>query len=146
VHIVWYDADMKLLSRSEFRQQTLARNGGVCVAPRCMSLAVDAHHILNRRLFTGDAEGGYFLENGAGLCSSHHLDAERTLIGTRTLYIASDISDPAVPYGFDKDAEYDTWGNLVVNGYQRIAGPLFNDEGCQRALSAAGVLWQFYAA
>ena len=32
---------------------------------------VDAHHIMDRRLWK---DGGYYLSNGAALCSKHHLD------------------------------------------------------------------------
>jgi len=133
----------KLLSRDEFRISTLARNAGVCVVPSCGLESVDAHHILNRNLFTDDSEfGGYFMENGAGLCSTHHLDAERTIITTDSLYEYCGY-DRILPMHLDPAYSYDTWGNVVISDYERIAGELFSDEGCQKALSAAGVLWMF---
>ena len=133
----------KLLARDEFRTQTLARNGGVCVVPSCPESAVDAHHILNRNLFTEPEEfGGYFIENGSGLCSRHHLDAERTLIATEDLYSYCGV-ERVVPAHFDDDYSYDTWGNIVISEHERIAGEMFGDEGCQKALKAAGVLWMF---
>lgn len=135
---------MKLLTREEFRRQTLSRFGGRCVVPACSESAVDAHHILNRNLFTSsDQEGGYFLENGSGLCSVHHLDAERTLISTVDLYEWCEIATPAFPHDFDSALEYDTWGNIVREDGGRTRGPLFDNEGCQHALKAGGVLWKF---
>jgi len=132
-----------LLTREQFRTRTLARNQGQCVVPSCPEAAVDAHHTLNRNLFTQDSEfGGYFFENGSGLCSGHHLDAERTLIATTDLYLWCQV-ERLLPIGFDPDYEYDTWGNIVISEHERIAGPMFENEGCQKALGAAGVLWMF---
>jgi hypothetical protein len=133
----------KLLSRDEFRTQALARNKGVCVVFLCANKAVDAHHILNRNLFVDEDEfGGYFAENGAGLCDAHHLDAERTLIGTQTLYELCKV-ERVLPHHLDASKEYDTWGNIIDGPYQRTAGELFTDEGCQKALARAGVMWMF---
>lgn len=135
---------MKLLTREQFRTQTLQRFNGVCVVPTCSHQAVDAHHILNRNLFLSpDQEGGYYLENGAGLCASHHLDAERTLISTTDLYTWCEIDNPALPAEFSSAEEYDTWGNLVLSDGNRVRGLLFEDSGCQKSLRAAGMLWKF---
>lgn len=132
-----------LLTREQFRTRTLARFGGACVMPSCSRTAVDAHHILNRNLFTEAHElGGYFEANGAGLCSQHHLGAERTLIPTALLYRVCEV-ERVLPAGFDPAYEYDTWGNIVFSDFERVPGPLFDDEGCQKALRAGGVLWVF---
>jgi hypothetical protein len=132
-----------LLSRTGFRNLTLARNNEQCVIPACLLKAVDAHHILNRNLFVEEDEfGGYFIENGAGLCSSHHLDAEQTLISTTDLYDLCKV-ERILPHQLEKDYEYDTWGNIVISSHERIPGIMFDDEGCQKALKAAGVLWMF---
>jgi len=137
---------MKLLTRDLFRESTLARNGGLCLEPSCPLPAVDAHHILNRRLFKEDFEyGGYFFENGAGLCSTHHLEAERTIISNSSLYSWANIAVPAIPAHLDPSLEYDTWGNIVVSDYERLAGELFTDEGCQKALKAGQKLWMVYS-
>lgn len=112
--------------------------------PKCLLPAVDAHHILNRNLFTAPGEeGGYFYENGSGLCSTHHLDAERTRISTVDLYAWCDITEPAIPAAMDASLQYDTWGNVVNDDGTRQRGPLFFNEGCQKALKAGGVLWTF---
>ena len=135
---------IRLLSRDQFRTQTLERHQGVCVVPDCNLPNVDAHHILNRNLFLAVEElGGYFLENGAGLCSQHHLAAEYTLISTKDLYLWCGIIEPAIPTHLNPEFEYDTWGNRVINEYSREAGELFHDEGCQKALKTAHLLWQF---
>lgn len=133
-----------LLTRDNFRKLVLERNNGICVIPECLKAAVDAHHILNRNLFHDEDEfGGYFYENGSGLCSIHHLDAEYTLISTSDLYAYCGIQSPRIPNHFDPKLEYDTWGNEITGLYSRARGEMFKDEGCQKALSKAGVLWYF---
>lgn len=133
----------KLLSRDEFRTRTLSRNGGECVAPGCSERAVDAHHVLNRNLFTEPEErGGYFLANGAGLCAVHHLDAEATLISCEALYEACSESR-LLPKGWDDSLSYDTWGNVVVSEYERVPGPLFDNEGWQRLMRRYNLAWLF---
>ena len=64
----------QLLTREEFKHQTFARTSGRCCCPDCTSAAVDAHHIMDRKLWT---DGGYYLSNGAALCAECHLKAER---------------------------------------------------------------------
>lgn len=133
---------MQLLTRSEFKRIVLTRAKGFCVVPDCKNHAVDAHHILNRNLFLGKNEqGGYFEANGAGLCGLHHLESEQTRISTIDLYRWCGIANPAIPEHLDSETEYDTWGNIVVSKFERIAGELFLDEGCQKALKAGQVLW-----
>jgi hypothetical protein len=133
----------KLLSRDKFRESTLSRDGGNCCVPSCGLKAVDAHHILNRNLFKEDNEtGGYFYENGAQLCSDHHYDAELTRISVEELREYCNIDDPAIPAHLDKNASYDCWGNENLPDGYRLMGELFTNEGCQKALKAAGVLWK----
>lgn len=134
---------MKLLSRDQFRELTLLRFNGSCCVPQCTEKAVDAHHILNRNLFTDDQSGGYFLENGAGLCSAHHYQAELTLLTVKELRNWCGVLLPAIPFSMDPEVNYDCWGNQIVDAYTRLPGILFKDEGCQKALKKAGVLWQF---
>ena len=66
-----------LLTRDEFKRQVFAKTKGKCCVPGCDCDAVDAHHIMDRKLW---ADGGYYLSNGAALCSKHNLDAERGAI------------------------------------------------------------------
>lgn len=59
--------DAKLLRRDEFREAVFGRDVGACVV--CGAPGQDAHHLVERRLFTGPGEaGGYFVDNGATLC------------------------------------------------------------------------------
>ncbi len=133
----------KLLTREQFKIQVLARRLG-CDAPYCSAAGVDAHHILNRNLWTEAGEkGGYFLSNGAALCARHHYDAELTLLSVEDLRESIGIVDFALPKKFTQGVSYDTWGNVNLSTGVRKPGPLFNDPGCQKALKAAGVLWQF---
>lgn len=66
-----------LLTREEFKRQVFGRTSGKCCVPGCECAAVDAHHIMDRKLWS---DGGYYLTNGAALCSKHHLDAEQSRI------------------------------------------------------------------
>jgi len=134
----------KLLTRDQFRETVLSRHAGKCCVPDCLIPAVDAHHILNRNLYVEAEEfGGYFFGNGANLCSAHHLQAEQTLIRTKDLYAWCQIDTPATPRHLSPDLEYDTWGNVWLDAYNRLKGELWDDEGCQKALRAAHVLWMF---
>lgn len=65
----------KLLTRDAFREGVFARDGNCCVF--CGRPAVDAHHILERRLWP---DGGYYLNNGASVCAEHHMLCETTEI------------------------------------------------------------------
>ena len=61
----------KLLTREEFKKQVFARTNGKCCVPDCSCDAVDAHHIMDRKLWN---DGGYYLSNGAALCEKQCLD------------------------------------------------------------------------
>jgi len=67
----------ELLTREEFKKQVFSRTNGKCCVPGCTCDAVDAHHIMDRKLWK---DGGYYLTNGAALCAKHHLDAETGVI------------------------------------------------------------------
>lgn len=69
--------ESNLLTREEFKKQVFAKTNGKCCVPSCTCNAVDAHHILDRKLWK---DGGYYLSNGAALCTKHHLDAEQGII------------------------------------------------------------------
>lgn len=62
-----------LLSREDFKKFGFLSTGGMCCVPGCKECAVDAHHIMDRKLWSN---GGYYLSNCAPLCAAHHLDAE----------------------------------------------------------------------
>jgi hypothetical protein len=69
--------DNILLSREDFKQLGFLRTNGKCCVPGCEKDAVDAHHIMDRKLW---GDGGYYLSNCAPLCAKHHLDAEKGVI------------------------------------------------------------------
>jgi hypothetical protein len=134
----------RLLTRTVFRETVLQRAGGACCVPGCVAKAVDAHHILNRNLFTKPEEfGGYFEANGAQLCNTHHYEAEFTHLTTAELRDWCSVP-VIVPSGWDETKNYDTWGNEIVSEYSRIPGPLFHDEGFQKILKLNQLGWQFY--
>jgi hypothetical protein len=126
----------KLLSREDFKKEVFSRDGHKCVL--CGEPAVDAHHILDRKLFSN---GGYFLENGSSLCSDCHLEAEKTTASVEEIREACGIKSPALPEGFGEDKVYDKWGNEVMPDGCRIPGPLFWDDGARKILTRAGILY-----
>lgn len=125
----------RLLTRDAFREGVFARDKGQCVL--CSGAAVDAHHILERRLW---GDGGYYLDNGASVCARHHLDCERTLISLEDVREAAGISRILVPEHMYPDECYDKWGNVVLANGQRTRGELFFDESVQKVLAEGGVL------
>ena len=67
----------KALTREEFKKAVFDLTNGKCCVPGCNCDAIDAHHIMNRHLWSN---GGYIITNGAALCEKHHLDAEKGII------------------------------------------------------------------
>jgi len=130
---------MDLLTRDEFRQGIFARDGHKCVI--CGGPAVDAHHVMERRLFAAEQEfGGYFLDNGASVCQRHHLEAERTTLSTEEIREVAGIDEAVLPLHLDPDQLYDKWGNPILPNGQRLKGELFFDESVQKVLGEGGVL------
>lgn len=126
---------MTLLTRLEFAQQVFARSAHKCVW--CGQAAVDAHHILERKLF---ADGGYYLNNGAAVCAACHLLCEFTLVSVEDLRARCGIVHPVLPPAWKADACFDKWGNRVWPSGLRSVGPLENDTGMRRALAQGGFL------
>lgn len=125
----------KLLSRDQFREGVFTRDNYTCVF--CELPAADAHHIMERRLFT---DGGYYIENGISVCPEHHLECEKTRISVEDARIAAKITKIVVPEHFYDDHIYDKWGNPVLEDGRRGKGDLFFDESVQKILADAGVL------
>ena len=125
----------KLLTRDEFREGVFKRDNHQCVI--CKEPAKDAHHIMERRLFH---DGGYYLDNGASLCHTHHLQAEMTLISTNELREAIGIQKVILPEHLYDDQEYDKWGNILQQNGTRLKGELFFDESVQKILEQGNVL------
>lgn len=130
-----------LLSRDQFRERVFTRSSGACVL--CCAPAVDANHILDRKLYP---DGGYYLSNGAAVCGDCHLDCEYTRVSVGRVRQAAGITDPVLPPGFEQTAIYDKWGNRQWASGLRSAGPLEQDAGMRRALAAGGVLGQLMPA
>jgi len=122
-----------LLTREAFKHAVFARSGGACVL--CGQPAVDAHHILERKLFE---DGGYYLDNGAAVCEQCHWQCETTEVSVEQVRQACAIGARVVPRGFVLGATYDKWGNRVWPSGLRSIGPLSQDDGMLRALAAGG--------
>lgn len=128
--------NFKLLTRDNFRNAVFARDNYKCV--NCSDCAVDAHHILERRLFP---DGGYYLENGASVCSACHILAETTELSADDLRHKIGIKSFPVPPHLYRDQPYDKWGNPILPNGMRMRGELFNDVSVQKIIS--GVLHLF---
>lgn len=112
-----------MLTRDQFRSGVMTRDGYKCVI--CQKTAVDAHHIIERRLWD---DGGYYLDNGAALCSECHIKAENTSISTNEIREAAGIKNVLLPSHLEK-GEYDKWGNPCTDKSHmvRFHGELFSD-------------------
>jgi len=120
---------VKLLSRDDFREGVFARDNHRCVF--CEKAAVDAHHIIERRLWP---DGGYYMDNGASVCEEHHLACERTDISVEDVRHACGITKIIVPPHLYDDHVYDKWGNPVLPDGKRGRGELFHDESVQKVI------------
>ena len=119
----------KLLTRDQFREGVFARDAHQCVI--CKAPAVDAHHIIERRLWN---DGGYYISNGASLCTEHHIQAEQTLLSVEQIREAAGITRKLLPPHMYDDVIYDKWGNTILENGQRTRGELFYDESVQKIL------------
>lgn len=120
----------KLLTRDEYRECVFARDGHCCVW--CGAPAVDAHHILERKLWP---DGGYYLDNGASVCEDCHLRAESTEISCDDLRQRCGIDHVHLPDHFCPGDPIDKWGNPILPNGQRLRGELFDDESTQKILA-----------
>lgn len=129
---------MKLLSREEFKMLVFNRDKNQCVV--CRKVAVDAHHLIERKLFL---DGGYYIDNGVSLCEEHHLEAEKTTISCEDLRKMAKINLIILPKNFDPNLNYDKWGNIIISEFKRLPGPLFHKENVQKVLKLAKLLHIF---
>lgn len=120
---------MILLKRDDFREKVFKRDKHKCVW--CGGIAVDAHHIIERKLFD---DGGYYLENGVSLCEKCHLLAEQTILSCQELRERAGIINTILPQLFDRFLVYDKWGNILLEDGRRIKGPMFNTEQVQKII------------
>jgi len=123
-------ASSKLLTRDEFREGVFARDGRRCVV--CGAPAVDAHHLIERKLWP---DGGCFLDNGASVCGPCHLKAESTEISCGALRQRSGIDRVLLPDHLCPSETYDKWANVLLPNGQRLRGELFDDASVQNILT-----------
>lgn len=128
-----------LLSREQFREGVLARDKHQCVFCGKKS-GIVAHHIIERRVFDN---GGYYLENGASVCTEHHLECEMTLIGADKVREACGITRVILPDHLYTGDLYDKWCNQILPNKTRLKGELFFDESVQKILRQGNVLSLF---
>jgi hypothetical protein len=124
-----------ILSRTAFREGVFERDEHKCVI--CGEPSQDAHHIIERRLFS---DGGYYLDNGASLCGKHHIEAEMTTLDADEIRHACGIKKVVLPEHLYHDNTYDKWGNIILPNGNRLMGELFEDESVQKILNKGGVL------
>lgn len=129
----------QLLTRDQFRAQVFARDKHTCVW--CGAPAADAHHIIERRLFS---DGGYYLANGASVCGACHLKAESTEISCDDLRQKIGIKSFPLPEHLYRDQQYDKWGNPILPSGQRLIGELYHDASVQKVLAPVLHLFSKY--
>lgn len=136
--------DEKLLTREQFRAKVFERDDHLCVF--CNLPAVDAHHILERKLWP---DGGYYLSNGASVCEDCHWKCETTQYPVSYVLSEAGIEKMKLPPGFEENAAYDKWGNRIVGVIEdshpqmdvRVPGPLYNDPGFQKIKKESLMNW-----
>lgn len=128
-----------LLSRDEFREGVFARDGYKCVF--CEERAVDAHHIIERRLFP---DGGYYLDNGASVCEAHHILCEKTDISVEDVREAAGIKIAVLPPQLYDDQIITKWGDVILPNKMRLRGELFDDDSVQKILKDKLHLYAMY--
>lgn len=126
----------QLLSRDDFKDKVFKRDKHICVF--CNKHAVDAHHIIDRKLFP---DGGYYLDNGASVCDEHHWAVEKTDISVEEVRKACGITNIILPECFDSSKVYDKWCNIILPNGRRQPGPMFFEENVQKILKDK--IWLF---
>lgn len=131
----------KLLSRNDFRNGVFKRDNYQCVVCGDKDGPHDAHHIVDRRLWSKPEEmGGYFLDNGATVCNPCHIKCEETTISCDELRDSCGITKILIPFHLVSDERYDKWANIILENNQRMPGELFHDESVQKILAQGKVL------
>lgn len=131
----------KLLSRDDFRERCLARDQNTCVMCGAIGVPLSVHHIIERRLWTGEIEfHGYFEDNGATVCDPCHIKCEQTVVSCEDVRKAAGITKTVIPSNAYDDAEYTKWLDIILPNGQRLKGPLFYDDSVQKILGQGGVL------
>lgn len=126
----------KLLTRTQFNENTFKRDNYKCVF--CSDTKIVAHHIIDRKLFS---DGGYYIDNAASVCDTHHWSVEKTDISVEDVRKACGIINIIIPKGFDPSKVYDKWGNVILENGRRQPGLMFFEDGVQKILKDK--LWLF---
>lgn len=101
----------KLLTRQEFKELVFKRDKSKCVV--CGKPAVDAHHIFDRKLFDN---GGYYLNNGASVCSECHIKCEKCEFSVEFVKEKARIDNLVYPECVDPTkGSHDKWGKLICD-------------------------------
>jgi hypothetical protein len=119
----------QLLSRQAFKEAVFKRQQNTCAF--CDLPCVDAHHLIERKLW---ADGGYYLDNGVGVCEAHHWLLETTALSPRQAREACGINTVLLPPEFDPRLEYDKWGNIIISETKRLPGRLFHEASVQKVM------------
>ncbi len=120
----------KLLPRDKFKDMVFTRDKYICVV--CTAKAVDAHHLLERKLWK---DGGYYLDNGVSLCAKCHLAAEKTDFTVVRLRQLAKITNIIVPEGLNPELCYDKWGNEIDCDGNLVPGPLAQSAAVQKIMT-----------
>ena len=96
--------------RDGIRKQIFLRDKNKCVVPWCQSEPHDAHHLIERKLWSEEENGGYIEDNLVSLCETHHKFAENNTIMPQSLREWVGIKKVLLPKTFDVSKEYDKWG------------------------------------
>lgn len=103
-----------LLTREKFKQLGFLRTKGMCCIPGCREHADDAHHIMDRKLWS---DSGYYLSNCAPVCYQHHMDCEKM---KWTPYQVMKFADIDIKYLQKPDKldwlSFDEYKELFING------------------------------
>lgn len=118
------------MTRGEFRDSVLARDGYKCVL--CGSPADAAHHIMERRLFS---DGGYHAENGSAVCEACHWRLESTEVSPGEVREAAGITKVVLPEHLYADQRYTKWGDPVLEDGTRLKGELFDDPSVRKVIA-----------
>ena len=123
--------------REQFFSLVSQRQKGRCLF--CTQPMCDAHHILDRALFS---DGGYDLSNLAGVCAEHHWQCEITVLSVQEVLDSAKIPKrlSLVHYGIIDSQQVDKWGNSIWPSGMRTWGPMEQHQGMRKALAAGGFL------
>jgi hypothetical protein len=99
-----------LLTRDEFRTSVYERDKHTCINCKVKNVKLDAHHILDRKLFD---DGGYYLDNGVSLCEPCHILAETMRLTCGELREKAGITEIILPPQLSPGRTYDKWGKPI---------------------------------